>query len=216
MIEEVVTHRGKRHRQKSVTRALGLFLPVLAVIVACCINLLREMTIPVDRPVILVLGSISMLVPFRSELPNTLQKIVGLYMVGVLVDGLSLQYFQVPFLLSHISVSCSMIVVLLCAVGYLCDRTGSDDTVGGVERSGVMGGWMLVFVIVAFHMAFLSVLLHKFYGYGYERDLSVLGRLCLCFLLFITLWEKLGRLRFRQCIGLILAVFCLAMIAVKR
>lgn len=210
MMEHVVAHCEKHQRLKSVAKALAFCLPVLAMIVACCISLLREMTIPIEKPLILVLGSIFILIPFRLELPNTLQKIVGFYMVGVLVNESSAQHFQLSFLLPHISISCSTIILLLCTIGYLCGRIGSADTVRKAERTGVIHGWMLALAIIIFHIILLSAMLNRFYGYGYERNLNVLGSLCLYFLLFITLWEKIGRFRFRQSMGLILLIFYLA------
>lgn len=209
MTEAVIAHYEKHQRLKSVAKAFGFCLPVLAVIVACCISLLRERAIPIERPVVLVLGAILMLVPFKSELPSALQKIVSFYMVGILVNESSSQYFQIPFLLPRISISCSTIVLSLCTIGYLCGRMGSADKVQRAERTDVICGWVLALVVIVVHMALLSVLLKKFYGYGYERNLSVLGSLCLYLLLFTVLWDKFAKLRFRQCIGLILAIFYL-------
>ncbi|MCX5637288.1 MAG: hypothetical protein NTX52_06300 [Planctomycetota bacterium] len=65
-------------------------------------------------------------------------------------------------------------------------------------------------------MALLRLALSRFYGYGYERDLSVLGNLCLYFLVFILLWESFKRPRFRQGIGLIITFFCVAAIVAKK
>jgi hypothetical protein len=58
--------------------------------------------------------------------------------------------------------------------------------------------------------------LNKFYGYGYERNLSTVGNLMLYLLLFILLWEKLGNLRFRRSAGLVLALFYLTSIFMNK
>jgi hypothetical protein len=64
-------------------------------------------------------------------------------------------------------------------------------------------------------MILLTVMLDRFYGYGHERNLSVLGNLCLYFLLFITLWDKLSRVAFRQGMGFIFAAYYLAVTILK-
>jgi hypothetical protein len=84
-----------------------------------------------------------------------------------------------------------------------------------VGKTDILIGWELASLIMIAHMLLLSLILNKFYGYGYERNLGVLGNLCLYFLLFILLWDELGRYRFRLCAGLILAVFYLAVMATK-
>jgi len=211
-MEQAIAHHEKRQRLKSVAGICAFCLPTLAIIAACCISLLPERAVPIGRPPILVFGAVLMLIPFRSELSNTLQKIVGLYMVGVLVNESSARHFQILFLWPNVSISCSTIILLLCMAGYLCGRLGLAEAVGESDGKGLIYGWVLVLAVITLHMILLSVMLNRFYGYGYERNLTVMGNLCLYFLLFITLWERLGREAFRQCVGFILAIFYLAII----
>ncbi len=61
--------------------------------------------------------------------------------------------------------------------------------------------------IVIAHMAVLGLLLYRFYGYGYEQDLRVLGSLALYYLVFLGAWRPLRRPWVRRAIGLILVIF---------
>lgn len=216
MIEQIVASYQKQQKSAPALKVFGFCLSVLAVIVACYISFFSEMPIAIEKPAILVLASFLILVPFKSETPNTVQKIMVFYLVSVPVNELSARYFQISFLAANISVSYTTVVLLLCTIGYLAGRANSANTPRGVGRANILYGWVLALAVIIVHMVLLSLILSKFYGYGYERNLSVLGNLCLYFLLFIVLWEKLDRLRFRQGVGLILAFFYLAVIVAKR
>lgn len=214
MTKQITAACREQPKPSRVAEVLGFFLPILAVIVACSISFF-EMVIPIEKPAILVLASFLILVPFKSERLNVLQKIMGFYIVSVPVNELSSQYFQISFLPVEISVSFSTVVLSLCAIGYFIERVNLINALRSNGKANILCGWMLATGLIITHMIFLSLILNRFYGYGYERNLSVLGTLCLYFLLFIFLWGKLNNLRFRQCIGLILAVFYLAVIGVK-
>ena len=212
MIKQVTASCRKQRRIEPIVKAFGFCLPVIAVILACCISFFSQMPIPIEKPAILVLGSLFILVPLRSEATTTLQKIMGFYLISVPVNELSSQYFSVSFLSVGFSISYSTIVLLLCTTGYFLGRVNSTNALRDVGRANIIHGWVLALAVIVVHMVLLSLILNKFYGYGYERDLSVLGNLALYFLLFIVMWEKLDLLRFRQGVGLILAIFYLAAI----
>jgi uncharacterized membrane protein len=138
------------------------------------------------------------------------------YLVSVPVNELSSQYFQISFLPVNIRASYSTVVLLLCSIGYLVGRVNSTNRLKSDRRTNILYGWVLALVIIIIHMVLLTLILSRFYDFGYERNFSTLGNLCLYFLLFIVLWENLNKVRFRQGIGLILAVFYLAVIIAKR
>jgi hypothetical protein len=199
-----------------MARVFGFCLPVIAVILACCISFFSHMPISIEQPAILVLGSLLILVPFRSEAATTLQKIIGFYLIGVPVNELSSQYFSVSFLSVDISVSYSTAVLLLCVIAYLLGKVSSTNTPRGIGQTNIVHVWVLALAVIVVHIVLLSGILNEFYGYGYERSLSVLGNLALYFLLFVVLWKRLGSVRFRQCAGLILAIFYLAIVLANR
>jgi len=212
MIEQIIASYWKQQRIRPIVKVFEFCLPLTAIILACCVSFFSQMPIPIERPVILMLGSLFILAPFRSEAPATLQRIIGFYLSSVTVNQLSSQYFSFSFLGGDISVSYSAVVLLLCATGYALRKVNSTNKLRNVRRVNIIYGWVFAIAIIVIHIVLLSLILNEFYGYGYEQNLSVLGNLCLYFLLFIVLWEKLGSFCFRRGIGLILTVFYLAAI----
>lgn len=216
MTEQTVANYQRQQKSALVLKVFGFCLPIFAVMVACYISFFSEMPIAIEKPAILALASFFTLALFKSEPLNTLQKIILFYLVSVPVNELSSQYFQISFLPVNIRASYSTVVLLLCAIGYLVGRVNSINRLQSGGRTDILYGWVIALVIITIHIVLLSLILSKFYSFGYERNFSTLGNLCLYFLLFIVLWEKLNKVRFRQGIGLILAVFYLAVIVAKR
>jgi hypothetical protein len=174
------------------------------------------MPVPITNPTVLILALLFVLIPSKSVASiSTLQKIIVVYLVGVVVNELSSQYFEVPFYHLNVSISCSTIVLSLLAAGYFVGKTNLRQTTESVKRTGIMQGWVLAMVIIAVHMVLLGLMLRRFYGYGYERNLAVLGKLCLYLLLFVLLWKRLDVCRFRQTVGLILTLFYSVVIYTK-
>jgi len=195
-------------RQARVTRIIGFGLLITAVVTACCICFSSRMPVPITNPAALVLASLFVLAPFKSVTSTkVLQKIIAFYLVSVVVSELSSQYFKIPFLPFDMSTSCSTIVLSLLAAGYFVGRANLRQRAESITGTGILHGWVLALVIIVTHMALLALMLRRFYGYGYERDSAVLGNLCLYFLLFVFLWNRLGACRFRQAVGLILMLF---------
>ena len=206
MTEQIATESVNRQTTDALTNVLGYSFSLAGVIVACGICFFSGTPIAIERPLILLLASLFILVPFKSHVTNTLQKITAFYLLAVPINELASQNFPAP-LLSGVTVSYSAIVLLLCAAGFLLGRMNSQKNRFGRDKKELLPGWALAMGIIVVHMALLAVLLGKFYGYGYEHNLSVLGNLCLCLLLFILIWEKLANLRFSQTLGLMLAAF---------
>lgn len=203
-------------RQSRAIRIIGFGLPLSAMIAACCICFSSKMPVLITYPVVLLIASLFTLVPFKSATSiKTLQKIIVFYLVSSIVNELSSQYFKIPFLPFDMSMSCSTIVLSLCTVGYFVGKAISGQTDESMVGTGILCSWALAMTIIMGHMVLLSLLLSSFYGYGYERDLVVLGNLCLYFLLFILLWKRLDVRSFRQGMGLILTLFFSVVIVSK-
>jgi hypothetical protein len=132
-------------------------------------------------------------------------------LVCVVVNEISSQYFRLFFLPSNLRLSWSIVVVVPCAIGYFLGRATQKKRVKGIKGLSLKSGWTLGLAIVVIHMLVLIPLLARFYGYGYERNLSTLGQLGLYLLLFLCFWEKLDGFRFRQILGLVLGLSLLAM-----
>lgn len=213
MTEQIATEFVKRERTGTLASVLGYSSSFAGVLIACGICFICGTPVPIERPLILLLGSLFILVPFKSEVVGISQKITAFYLLAVPINQLASQNFGVP-ILSGVTVSYSAVVLLLCAAGFLLGRMNSQKDRFGRHKNEVLPGWALAMGIIAGHMALLAVLLSKFYGYGYEHDFTVAGNLCLYLLVFIFVWEKLAHLRFRQALGLVLAAFyCLTMFA---
>lgn len=218
MTEQVMTACRKKQCVKIVANTLGFGVPVLAVIAACCICFFSKRPIVIENPTILVFASLFVLFPVKKE-PSVylIQRIITFYLIGIVINELSPQHLQIPFLPIGISASYSTIVMSLFAIGYLVSSAKPTNGSQNVkEKTDALYGWLLAIAIITIHMAFLALLLNKFYGYGYDHDLSVLGNICLYFLLFIFLWDKLENIRFRQVISSILAVLFLAITTTVR
>jgi hypothetical protein len=146
------------------------------------------------------------------ESTTTLQKIICFYLFCVVVNQISAQHFPISISSANINVSCNIVPLLLCGLGYLT-TIATQQTVKRINISPV---WITALAIIIIHIIFLSVILNKFYGYGYERNLSTVGNLMLYLLLFVLLWEKLGSHRFRRSMGLVLALFYLVAIFMNK
>jgi hypothetical protein len=209
--EQIATDSVNRQATDALTNVLGYSFSLAGVVVACAICFLSGTPVPIERPLILLLASLFILVPSKSQVTNALRKITAFYLLAVPINELASQNFHVP-LLSGVTVSYSAVVLLLCAAGFLLGRTNSQNDRFAPEKSELLPGWALAMATIVGHMVVLTLLLSRFYGYGDEYNLSVLGNLCLYLLVFIVIWEKLANLRFRQALGLVLAAFyCLKM-----
>ena len=80
-MEQISVSWRKQCRIEFILKALEFSLPVLALIVACCICFFSRMPIPIKQPLILLLGSIFILIPFKTETIVALQRIIILSQV---------------------------------------------------------------------------------------------------------------------------------------
>ncbi len=196
---------------------VGFILQLSAVILAGFIDLFPDRPIPITNPEILAAGAFFILLPFKSN-PSieTLQKLTGLYLVAVLVNQTSSQYFEVSLLSADFSMSYSVVILSLCAAGFFIGRKKLSDRFGITAGDNILIGWLVAFVILIVHMILLTVMLKEFYGFGYEHSLGVAGKICLYLFLFILLWERLAGIRFQQIIGTVSAVFYFVVIVNTR
>lgn len=214
MSSPTITRRQSRRKVGHALRILSLCLAAAAIILACGLCLYSKSPTRIERPALLALAALFVMPAFKSELLILLQKLTAFYLLCVPVSELSGHYFEIPFSGINIKVSYSIMILLPCATGYLIARISPRDVSRAGERGGLLSGWVLAFVFIAAHMIVLWAFLKMFYGYGYQHDLSVLGGLCQYLLLFVFLNERLSNLRFRRCVGLLLAI-CFAVIRMK-
>ena len=185
----------------------GFFL--MALIFMCIALRTTGTPIPVETPSILLLASLFLLVPSQSTSPMaTLQKITTLFLTSVLLDEVRIGLFSLPLGPHRLQISYSVVVLLLCAIGFFLYRVRPSHR----QDASLYQAWLWVGAIVIAHMVFLYGLLKTAYGYGYERDIHVLGSIGLYLLQFYLLWPQLERPAFRQLSGLVFAgtvLFCM-------
>lgn len=215
MTHETVMARCERTRADSLVTVAAACLPVLAIAAACAAAFMKGLPIVIERPSVLIAASILILLPSRRELVRILQSVTALYLVCVLINEAHLRYMAIPGLSPRIRISCSVVPLALLAAGYLADRWTTPGSDGRSLLSSLRGAWVLAGGIVVAHIAVLGLLLHRFYGYGYEQDLRVLGSLALYYLVFLGAWRPLGRPWVRRTVGLILISFYAAIAAGK-
>ena len=215
MTHETVMARSERTRADSLVTAAAACLPVLAIAAACAAAFMKGLPIVIERPSVLIAASILILLPSRRELVRILQSVTALYLVCVLINEAHLRYVAIPGLSAGIRISCSVVPLALLATGCLADRWTTYGSDGRSLLSSLRGAWVLAGGIVIAHMAVLGLLLHRFYGYGYEQDLRVLGSLALYYLVFLGAWRPLGRPWVRRAAGLLLIIFYAAAAAGK-
>ena len=215
MTHETVVARCESTRADSPVAVVAACLPVLAIAAACATMFMKGLPIAIERPSVLIAASILILLPSRRERVQILQSVTALYLVCVLINEVHLRYLAIPGLSSGIRISCSVVPLALFAAGCLVDRWTTHAGDGRFLPSSLCGAWLLAGGIVIAHMAVLGLLLHRFYGYGYEQDLWVLGTLALYYLVFLGAWRPLGRPWVRRAAGLVLLIFYAAVAAGK-
>ena len=211
MKDRIVAYSRRQLRTGPIVKILAFCFPIMAVVLTCSLSFFLQMPIS-----ILMFGAIFMLIPLKSEVTARLQQIIGFYLFAVAVSQLSSNYFTPPVLPAGISVSYSIVVLFLCTIGHFLEKIGSIHRSLNTSAGYVLHGWLLALAIIVVHMVLLSLVLYRFYGYGYERDLAVLGNLTLYFLLFLVLWRDLYGSYLRRCIGLVMTIFYLAVIIAQR
>lgn len=207
MTQETIAGGRAFARPTAVATVAAFALVTLAVVAACIIATATGLPIPIERPAVLVAACVLVAAPLRHERHRTIQKIIALYLICVPINEAHLRYLSLSTGSLNVSVTYSVIPLAILGASYVAARWGPRDDGKDPSRSGLLGGWLLAGAIVLVHMAFLGVLLHLAYGYGYERDIHVLGSLALYFLVFLTTWRSLNHTRLRQVLGLVLAAF---------
>jgi hypothetical protein len=147
---------------------------------------------------------------FKSGTNLTMiQKIVCLQLLFVIINQISNQYWQSPFIFQQIRISYSAIVLSFLAIAFVIEKMNSQVRLIDLKDKELFTSFLTAAGLIGLHILVLFYMLKKFYGYGYEHDLIVLGNLFLYLFLFLFIWQKLKQFRFRQ-LTAILLTFSLA------
>ena len=209
-----VVLENKKHKSEYLLNILGFSFPIFAVMVACALSFLPHRPFIIETPPILLAGSIFVIIPFKKINIVTLQKITAFYLFSIAVNQIAAQYFSFSLFSFNMNISYSVVILLLCAISFIITKIHSKQNTPSQpdQKYGIIPGWIFAFAIIIAHMIFLTLILKKVYGYGFEHNFNVLGNLCLYFLLFLTLWPKLKNQRTRQSFGVVLTIFLLILI----
>lgn len=192
-------------RARTIER-LGVGLSLAGVLAVGLTAAFSDLSVPIERPWVLAAASGFLLLPARGERVVLLQKVVGLYLVGVLFNQVYGQFFTISIASQRIGISRSVGPFLLCALGSILLWRRPPAFVDVADRSPLLRAWLIAFAILITHMLVLAALLHAFYGYGYGADLRVLAHLALYILLFLLLSPPLHQFRFRCYTGFVVAM----------
>ena len=200
----------------SLADIVGFCLAAGSIIAACVICLRSQPAISVHTPEILAFASALVLLPVRQKTQlDTLQKIVVFYLVATVLNQLTSQYFQVSFPNGTANVSYTVIIMIPFALAAILARQRLLSFSESMDKE-ILSCWYVALAVIVGHMIVLALILRKFYGYGYEHDVSVLGNLCLYVLLFLLTWRRFDSVPFRRVVGVVLLLFYVAVIIGKR
>jgi hypothetical protein len=207
MTYETSIVQGRRAPYTNLLARAATAAPILAGLAACGLAMLRNLPIAIERPGVLIAAALLPLLPWRHRTPEILQKVVLLYLLCIPISEVHPQFFALPVCAWDVRVSYSTIPLAILAAGWLAQRRSWRQV--NQEPLGVdfPAAWLIAGAILVIHMALLAPLLHRVYGYGYELDLSALGSFALYFLVFLAVWPQFERVRLRQTLALVLAVF---------
>ncbi len=192
--------------KEAIDSKYSLAVSLSGLFVLCIGSSIFAGSIPVENSVVLLVSSMFLVFRFRRAEVVMVQRIIGLYLIGVFVNQLSLEYVSLSLFGCNLTISYGLICGLIIFFGYLVNRPRNEVVKEQSSSVGIKSGLVLAFGIICGHMFVLWLLLNRYYGYGYERDAGVLGSLSLSIFLFVFLWRQLGELRFRQLIGMILTL----------
>jgi hypothetical protein len=180
----------------------GLFFFASAIILLSVLNFFHSL-IEIKRPAILLTASIFALIRFKeSKAFSILQKIILLYMIGMLFNQLSEGFVHIRSFSIHLS----LIAMMPLAASFICFQFQKLKR-SSIETNDLLTSWTVVFGIIILHMLFLFLLLKNIYGYGYERYFDVLANLCLYFLTFIFTWEQIDNIYIHRITAINFIVF---------
>ena len=206
MSETMITADSQCPLAGRVIERLGVGLSVTGVLVVALTAMLCPVPIPIERPWILAIASSLLLVPAREHRFVLLQRFIGLYLIAVLFNQVYDQYATVSIASRQIGISRSVGPLLLCAAGSVLMWFRPKESIDVARRARLLWAWCTALGIAMAHLLILALLLHRFYGYGYENDFRVLAHLALYFLLFLVLKRPLDHRGSRILSGLTLLV----------
>jgi len=202
-----------RRRFRRVAGLISFWAPIAGVLIVFLPGKASEPAIAVEQPALLAAACLCVVAPLRWRTAEVVQRVTAFYLLCVAFNELAERYVELAVAGVNLKISVSAVTLSICAIGYAFQGAGAEDRGRCAQESDLSGAWAAVVGVIAAHMFVLWGLLKVFYGYGYERDFHVLGRVCMCVLLFVFLWGELGSGAFRRVLGLILGAYFVVILA---
>jgi len=187
----------------TVLRVCRTALPLLGISLACAMCLLTRKEIAITHPSLLVFASLILILPIRFPPGSTVRTIMALFLSFVPIDQIAGTPHTVSIFGTNLLVSLSLPVLILCAAGRCFGTSQTDNT-----RDTPLPYIATVLIgLILTHLGVLYVLLTRFYNYGHERDIPIIGHSILFMLLFLCLRDVLASTPFRRILATILLPF---------
>ena len=199
----------------TVLRSVGFTFNLMAVMVSSFATFFTR-PVPIERPLILLLGSFLCLFNFKKLWSLVLlQKIILLYLICILFNQLLLLFVRIPLGQTCLTFPASFWALILLLAGFVLIKAAKIDSPITARERDLFIGWAACFGLIVSHMMLLIMMLSKFYGYGYGHNLKVIKSLYLYFSVFIFSWSQLDSVHFRQITAAVFAALYICLIIVK-
>jgi len=155
---------------------LGLILMWLGVLVSIGVAHAADADLRVAHPLWLLPACLWLLWPARGRIASNAQTATFLYLVWLIHTAVFAVSMTIPEIQTiSLRASLHLPATALIGLGLLIDRRRRPA--GGFGDGPGIGHVLAAILLIAPHALFLFVLLRPFYGFGWESDLAVLGRL---------------------------------------
>jgi len=189
-------------QSRYLVRKGSLLLPLSGIVFCCAYNMFHRSTPPIQYPVILAFASLLLFIPAQSLPWIAFTKFIGFYLLSIPVSQITNHSFSMTLFEKTWSVSYSLTVFLLLLL-----TNGFQQRKTTHKPPDLFSSWTLLAVVLATQLGVLRFLLHSYYGYGYQADLTILGHLSLFFLLFLILRSTLNNPEICRLLGLVLFLY---------
>lgn len=152
-----------------------------------------EPVIQIKRPWVLLTVFIAGVFPIRHQSFSLLQRLLLVYFVCMLISQLTMDQIILASQSYRFILPKSVIPLFLYAMGFILYVISGQMNHLLKRNAHWWRLWGIVSAILIVHMICLWGLLKSIYGFGYEHNIEVLGKLLLYALCFLFTWDILNQ-----------------------
>ena len=188
---------------------LGSIFIWLAALLAAGVAYAADADLRLSHPALLLPTCLWLLWPARSSSVRQVQEVVFLYLMWIVFVACFDVLWTIPGPKnSSVRVSSTVLVAALVGLGQLVRRWQGVVRRRPWRFTSSALGWAVVVILA--HAAFLLVLLRRFYGFGWEEDWAVLGRIGFCVIVLMGLMPVARAFVLRASLSFMAAMVLLA------